>query len=271
MPELPEVETIKNRLIPLLVGRRILKVEFLWPKTLLAPPVTEFNRRVDGRVIEKLDRRGKYLILCLDSTDVLLVHLRMTGAFLISEDQITISNKHVRAVMYLDGEKRLYFIDPRKFGKFQLVSGDSSTLLKLGPEPMSEMFTVQYLVEILAGRKMPIKALLVVQSMIAGIGNMYADEALYQARIHPLRQAESLSLQDINELYVAIRQVLQKAIDSGGASVSDYFHPDGVKGKAQEEFRVAHRRGGNCADCGGSIMRIVVRQRGTYLCPKCQK
>jgi formamidopyrimidine-DNA glycosylase len=270
MPELPEVETIKNRLMPLVVGKRIQSVEFLYPKTLLAPSLAEFNRRVEDSVIEELDRRGKYLILRLDNGDALLVHLRMTGSFLVGEDK-SLPDKHTCAVVHLDSGLKMFFIDPRKFGKFQLVSGDSSPLLKLGPEPLSDMFTTQLLIDIMAGRKIPVKALLVDQSLIAGIGNMYADEALYEARIHPLRTADGLSIQEIKQLHIAVRQVLKKAIESGGASVSNYFHPDGAKGKAQEGFKVAHRKGKKCTTCGELIERIVVRQRGTYFCPNCQR
>jgi len=270
MPELPEVETIKKQLMPLVVGHRILSIEFLWPKTLLSPSVTEFNQLVEGHVIKELDRRGKYLILHLDNGDAILVHLRMTGSFLVCEDN-TLSSKHTRAVVHLDGGLKMFFIDPRKFGKFQLVSEESSPLLKLGPEPMSDIFTAQRLSAVIEGRKIPVKALLVDQTVVAGIGNMYADEALYESGIHPLRTADSLSVQEIERLHGAIRQVLKKAIESGGASVSNYFHPDGAKGNAQEDFQVAHRRGENCLTCGEPIERIVVRQRGTYFCPKCQQ
>ena len=270
MPELPEVETIKSQLIPLVVGRRIQSVEFLWQKILLTPSVEEFNQRVEKRLIERLDRRGKYLILCLDNGDALLVHLRMTGSFLVGEDN-TLPNRHVRAVVHLDNGLKMFFVDPRKFGKFQLLSGDSSALLKLGPEPMSDVFTEQRLTAILDGKKSPVKALLVDQSMIAGIGNMYADEVLYEAGIHPLRLASSLSSQEIIRLHGAIKRILKEAIDSGGASVSDYFHPDGTKGKAQESFKVAHRSAKNCFVCGRLIERIVVRQRGTCFCPNCQR
>ena len=269
MPELPEVETIKNQLAPLVVGRRVLSVDFLWAKTLLSPSIADFNKCIEDRVIEGVTRRGKYLILGLDDNSALLVHLRMTGSFLVSEDKTL--PKHTRAVIRLDNGLNMYFIDPRKFGKFQLVSGDNSPLLKLGIEPLSDMFTLDNFTGILSGKKIAIKALLVEQSMIAGIGNMYADEALFEACIHPLRAADSLSIQEIHRLHGAIRQVLSKAIESGGASVSNYFHPDGVKGKAQEGFKVAHRRGENCFVCDSPIERIVVRQRGTYFCPDCQR
>ncbi|MCL2707311.1 MAG: bifunctional DNA-formamidopyrimidine glycosylase/DNA-(apurinic or apyrimidinic site) lyase [Dehalococcoidia bacterium] len=270
MPELPEVETIKNQLMPLVVGRRIQSVEFLWTKTLLAPSIAEFDQAIRDRVIEGVDRRGKYLILRLDSANVLLVHMRMTGSFLVSNGNEPPS-RHTRVVVYLDNGLRMFFVDPRKFGKFQLVSEDNSPLSRLGMEPMTGAFTAQRLSAVMTGRKIPVKVLLVDQSILAGIGNMYADEALFEALIHPLRSADSLSEQEIARLRGAIISVLTKAIESGGASVSNYFHPDGLKGKAQESFKVAHRKGENCIICRTPIERIVVRQRGTYFCPNCQR
>jgi len=269
MPELPEVETIKNELAPLVTGHRVKSVEFLWPKTLLSPTLAEFESRVKGRVITSLDRRGKYLILRLDSGDSIIVHLRMTGSFLVSKDS-TLPDSHTRAVIHLDDGANVYFIDPRKFGKFQLVSDDDWTTGKLGPEPLSEGFTTKVLAHLLEGKKAPIKALLIDQQLIAGIGNMYADEALYEARIHPLRPSGSLSAEEIKRLHRAIRQVLRSAIASKGASISNYFRPEGEKGSAHQGFKVAHRRGGECPVCGGPVERIVVRQRGTYFCPACQ-
>jgi formamidopyrimidine-DNA glycosylase len=269
MPELPEVETIKNELAPLAVGRRIKSVEFLWAKTLLSPSIPEFDARVKGQRIKSLERRGKYLILRLENGDSLLVHLRMTGSFLVSRDK-ALPSKHTRAVIHLDDGANMYFIDPRKFGKFQLVSGGPvKALEKLGPEPLADSFTSAVLGKLLKGRKAPIKAALVDQEVIAGIGNMYADEVLYESRINPLRSSDSLSPEEIKRLHKAIRQVLKRAIENKGASISNYFRPGGEKGSAHEEFKVAHRKG-ECPVCGGPIKRIVVRQRGTYFCPVCQ-
>ena len=269
MPELPEVETIKNELAPLVTGRRIKSVEFLWAKTLFSPSLDEFESRVKGRTIASLGRRGKYLIVRLDSGDSILVHLRMTGSFLVSREKKP-PDSHIRAIIHLDDGSNMFFIDPRKFGKFQLVSGDEWSRGKLGPEPLSDEFTTKVLAQLLSGKKAPIKAVLIEQELIAGIGNMYADEALYEARIHPLRMADSLSGEEIKRLHRAIRHVLKTAIESGGASISDYFRPGGERGSAHEGFKVAHRRGGECPVCGGPIARIVVRQRGTYFCPGCQ-
>jgi len=270
MPELPEVETIKRELAPLVTGRRVKSVEFLWAKTLLSPSIAEFDSRVDGRRITELGRRGKYLIMRLDSGDSILVHLRMTGSFLVSRDQ-SLPDSHARAIIHLDDGSNMFFIDPRKFGKFQLVEDASTKVFdKLGPEPLSAAFTSKSLAGRLRGHKIPVKAVLVDQEVVAGIGNMYADEALYEARIHPLRMADSLSGEEIKRLHRAIRQVLKTAIENKGASIANYFRPGGEHGTAHKEFKVAHRRGEECPACGGPIERIVVRSRGTYFCPGCQ-
>jgi len=269
MPELPEVETIKNELAPLVTGRRIRSVDFLWAKTLVSPSMSEFDSRVKGKLVTGIERRGKYLIFNLESGDSLLVHLRMTGSFLVSPDK-SMTSKHTRAVIHLDDGANMYFIDPRKFGKFQLV-GDLrvKALEKLGPEPLPASFTSAALARLLEGRKAPIKAALVDQEFIAGIGNMYADEILYESRLNPLRPSDSLTPDEIKRLHKAIKLVLKRAIENKGASISNYFRPGGEKGTAHEGFKVAHRKG-ECPVCGGPIERIVVRQRGTYFCPVCQ-
>jgi len=270
MPELPEVETIKRELAPLVAGRRIKSVEFLWAKTLLSPSVAEFNSRVNGRRITELGRRGKYLIIRLDNGVSILVHLRMTGSFLLGMGK-ELPDSHTRVMIHLDNGLNMFFIDPRKFGRFQLVGDeDVNALNKLGPEPLSDAFTSATLAAHLSGCKIPIKAALVDQEVVAGIGNMYADEALFEARIYPLHAADSLSGDEIERLHRAIRHVLKEAIENKGASIANYFRPGGEHGTAHKEFKVAHRRGEDCPVCGGPIERIVVRQRGTYFCPSCQ-
>ncbi|MCL2140393.1 MAG: bifunctional DNA-formamidopyrimidine glycosylase/DNA-(apurinic or apyrimidinic site) lyase [Dehalococcoidia bacterium] len=269
MPELPEVETIKNQLSPLVIGKHIQRIEFLWPNTLLSPSFDEFKQRTEGSIIESIGRRGKYLILRLSKDEVLLIHLRMTGSLLASNDS-TQPNRYTRAIIHLTDGFKIFFIDPRKFGKFHLITDSDSPLLRLGPEPLEKLFTRKYLASIISGKRAPIKATLLDQSLIAGIGNMYADEALYAANIYPLRSAGDLSEREIEKLHDAIKRVLRTAIENGGASVSDYFQPDGGKGHAQEFFIVAHRKGQRCPKCQSPIERIVVNQRGTYYCPKCQ-
>jgi formamidopyrimidine-DNA glycosylase len=270
MPELPEVETIKNELAQLVTGRCIKSVEFLWAKTLLSPSVAEFDARVDGSCIKEIGRRGKYLIMGLDGGDSILVHLRMTGSFLVSNAK-TMPSKHVRAIIHLDAGLNMFFIDPRKFGKFQLVCDkQASALDKLGMEPLSTAFTSELLNQLLAAHKIPIKSVLLDQGVIAGIGNMYADEVLFEAGLHPLRMSDGLSMEEVKKLQRAIRLVLKNAIENKGASIANYFRPGGETGTAHEAFKVAHRRGAKCPVCGGPVERIVVRQRGTYFCPGCQ-
>jgi formamidopyrimidine-DNA glycosylase len=269
MPELPEVETIKNELLPMVSGRKIIRVEFMWPKTLFAPSQSEFDRAIKGRRITMLSRRGKYLVFKLDDGNMLLVHLRMTGSFLAGKEGSDIPG-HTRAIIFLDDGIRLFFVDPRKFGKFQLVKETNEVLEKLGPEPLEASFTAKVLAELLAIRKAPIKAVLVDQTIIAGIGNMYADEALFLARIHPLRLADSLSADETKRLRTAIREVLTEAIENKGASISNYFRPGGEVGHAHQQFKVAHRKDEGCPVCGRPLNRIIVRQRGTYFCPHCQ-
>ncbi|MFC1938805.1 bifunctional DNA-formamidopyrimidine glycosylase/DNA-(apurinic or apyrimidinic site) lyase [Chloroflexota bacterium] len=270
MPELPEVETIKNELAPLVRGRRITGITLGWEGIVKKPPLAEFCARLTGQVITGLRRRGKYLIFSLESGQVLVIHLKMTGSLLVSHASDEPS-KYIRAVLHLDNGGEIRFRDPRKFGAMWLVADAESLVGKLGPEPLEEDFTAQVLAERLVKRKAPIKPLLLDQNFIAGIGNMYADEALYDAKIHPLRPASSLSQEEITRLHKAIYEVLRAAIGNKGASVENYFRPGGELGTAHFEFRVAHGLGGKlCPQCGTPIERISVRNRGTYFCPKCQ-
>lgn len=267
MPELPEVETIKNELSPYVIGRTITGVDIFWEKMVREPAVLEFRRRVTGWKIFDITRRGKYLFFHLDSGEKLIMHMKMTGSLLIDPPD----DKFARAIFKFDDGKVLHFRDPRKFGVMWLAADESAVMRKLGPEPIDEDFKPETLAEILRKRTAPVKAVLLDQAIIAGIGNMYADESLYEAKIHPARPAESLSDEEIKRLYRAIRRVLRAAIKAGGASVRNYYRPDGNLGCAHDEFRVAHGTGNLCPRDGTPIIRIVVRGRGTYLCPKCQR
>lgn len=269
MPELPEVETIRNELTPLIVGRTITDVSVLWEKMVREPSLEEFRQRMIGQRVTGLSRRGKYLFIHLESEDLWVVHLKMTGSLLVSRD-LSEPPRFTRAIFCLDNNACIYFRDPRKFGMMRLVKDADSVVGKLGPEPLEPGFTAALLAKILKGRKAPIKAILCDQQIIAGIGNMYADETLFQAKIHPLRAGSSLTQGEIGRLRHAIINVLQAGIRSKGASVENYFRPDGSKGSAHIEFRVAHQRGEPCCRCGTPIERIVVRGRGTYFCPQCQ-
>ncbi len=269
MPELPEVETVKNELAPHILGRTFTDVTLLWDGIVKAPTAEEFRSRLTGQTITGLFRHGKYLVLALNSEDLLIIHMKMSGSLLLSHDSKE-PPKYTRATFHLDGNTRIFFRDPRKFGRVWLVRDWRAAAQKLGPEPLDPEFTPQVLAERLRNRKAPIKALLCDQSVIAGIGNMYADEALFAAGIHPLRSGASLTPAEIECLYHAIQQTLRTAIDNKGASIVNYYRPGGETGTAHFEFKVAHGRGKNCPNCGGPIQRITVRNRGTYFCPKCQ-
>ncbi|MBA7527575.1 Formamidopyrimidine-DNA glycosylase [subsurface metagenome] len=270
MPELPEVETIKNELPPYIVGRCITSVTLLWDGVVRQPSVEEFYSRLIGQRITEVARRGKYLILGLTSNEVLIIHLKMSGSLLL-EPASAESNKFTRAILHLDKETHLHFRDPRKLGVMWLVEDKNTIVGKLGPEPLEADFTPQLLLERLNNRTAPIKALLCDQTFIAGIGNMYADEALFAARIHPLRSGKSLSRGEVERLHDSIRQILSSAISNKGASVDTYFRPDGTLGTAHFEFKVAHYLSGRlCPVCRTPIERIPIRNRGSYFCPKCQ-
>ena len=269
MPELPEVETIKNELAPHVLGHTFTSITLLWDGIVKAPSIEEFRSRLVGQKITGLSRHGKYLVLNLTGDDWLVIHLKMSGSLLLSRDSKE-PPRYTRAVFYLDGGTRFFFCDPRKFGRVWLVSDWRTVTKNLGPEPLETDFTPQVLAQRLKNRKAPVKALLHDQSVIAGIGNMYADEALFAAGIHPLRPGGSLIQEEIERLHHAIQQTLHAAIGNKGASIVNYYRPGGETGTAHFEFKVAHGRGKNCPNCGRPIQRIPVRNRGTYFCPRCQ-
>ncbi len=268
MPELPEVETIKNELLPYVVGRNISGVTLFWNKMLRQPSLAEFYSRILGRRISGVARRSKHLIFSLSGGDSLIIHLKMSGSLIIGKDT---PPEYTRAIIHLDDGTSIFFRDPRKFGTMQLVKDKDSILGKIGPEPLESDFTPRLLARRLSKSKAPIKAVLIDQCFIAGIGNMYADEALFATGIHPLRPANSLSREEIKRLHQAIQNVLLMAIGNKGASVSTYFRPGGETGTAHFQFRVAHRGGKPCPVCGTTIERIPIRQRGSYFCSKCQQ
>jgi formamidopyrimidine-DNA glycosylase len=245
MPEMPEVETIKNELSPHIIGRSIVGVTLLWEKMLLQPSLHEFYTRIRGRKMRGLKRRGKYLIFELDNGDSLIIHLRMSGSLIMGRDS---TPEYTRAIVHLGGGTSIFFRDPRKFGKMQLVEDDGFIIRKLGPEPLEASFTAKIMAEKLKRRKAPVKAVL----------------------IDPLRPAHSLLQAEINRLYKAIQAVLVNAIDRKGASVNTYFRPGGEKGTAHSYFKVAHQKGKLCPICKTPIERISIHQRGSCYCPRCQ-
>jgi formamidopyrimidine-DNA glycosylase len=232
------------------------------------PSVKEFRRNLVEQKINSLERRGKYLIFRLSSGNVLIIHLKMSGALLLNPKQ---ADRHARVIFHLDNNSQVVFTDRRRLGALWLVKNEQTIIGKLGPEPLTPEFTAKTLAERLQKHKAPIKAVLLDQAFIAGIGNMYADEALFAARIHPLRKANSLSPQEIRSLHKAIVDVLQSAIDSKGASVDTYKRPDGELGTAHSNFSVAHRGGKPCPVCGVPIQRLAIRNRGSYFCSNCQE
>ncbi len=268
MPELPEVETIKNELLPHVIGRQITGVTLFWQGIVRDTPVEDFRSRLLGQRVSGLGRRGKYLLFQLSSGEILVIHLRMTGSLLLNSAPS--DGRFVRAIIHLSDGIELSFRDPRKFGVMWLAPEERVIGDRLGPEPLEESFTFEVLAGRLHNRTAPIKALLLDQEFIAGIGNMYADEALFAAKIHPLRAGGSLSRAEIVKLHHAIQRVLQAAIASQGASVLNYYRPGGGLGTAHFGFSVAHRGGEFCPNCGTPIKRLAIRNRGSYFCPVCQ-
>jgi formamidopyrimidine-DNA glycosylase len=267
MPELPEVETIKNELAPWLVGQSFTKVVILDAKLVSGCSAQEVRRGLIGQKIESLERRGKYLIFHLSNGGSLIIHLRMTGSLLLNPEGV---DRYARAAFHLSNRHCFVFNDRRRLGVMWLVDDAETVVCKLGPEPLDRSFTADILRQRLSRHHIPIKAALLDQHIVAGIGNMYADEALFAARIHPLRKADALSPKDVRTLHNAIRRILRAAIGSKGASVDTYVRPEGEPGTAHSNFKVAHKKGEPCPVCGSTIERCVVQNRGTYFCPRCQ-
>jgi formamidopyrimidine-DNA glycosylase len=271
MPELPEVETFVVDLRPQLAGRQIVGAHVLWPRTLAEPDLPAFEARLRDQRIVGLDRRGKYLLCRLDSGDTLIVHLRMTGRLeILPAGSPALAGPHVRAWLDLAEGEHLVFTDPRKFGRIWLVADDQKILGKLGPEPLAWDFTPERLAERLRGRRVAIKALLMDQRVVAGLGNIYADEALFLAGIHPLRPGADLSDDAVRHLHEAIRLVLGEAIGQRGTTLRDYHPPYSAEGAYQNHLRVYGQADRPCPRCGTPIRRIRVTQRSTHFCPHCQ-
>jgi formamidopyrimidine-DNA glycosylase len=270
MPELPEVETVRRELSPQITGSHIKKVWLGWDGIVRLPSAVEFQKRIKGQPIKDIARRGKYLIFHLESPEMMIVHLKMTGSLIIRPDDEP-PEKLDRAIIYLDNGLAIHFHDPRKFGRLWLTDDLTQIIKKMGPEPFGDGFTPEYFRDGLMKRQAPIKPVLLDQGFIAGIGNMYADESLFATKIHPLRPASSLSAREVKELYRVIKEILAAAIENRGASIRNYFRPDGTPGTAHFSFQVAHGIKDTCSRCGRPIKRLVVRGRGTYICNNCQR
>jgi formamidopyrimidine-DNA glycosylase len=270
MPELPEVETVVRGLREPLAGRTIIGASTTWPRALVTPDTPLFTARIAGQPVRGVDRRAKYILIRLDP-DTLIVHLKMTGRLYVVPDASTEhADQWLRFVFQLDNGHQLRFSDARKFGRVYLVDDPARIVGALGPEPLEDAFTLDVFRARLARRSGQIKPLLLNQAFLAGMGNIYTDEALFLSQIHPQRQADTLGEDEIARLYAAIRSVLADGIAREGASVNWYRKPDGTKGKAQNSLQVYGRAGEPCLRCGHPVERIVVGQRGTHLCPACQ-
>ncbi len=273
MPELPEVETMVRDLRAHLRGRVIVGATVRWQRTIAEPSARAFARRIRGHRIVALTRRGKFLIFRLRAHNVpaeryLLVHLRMTGSFRI-EPHAAPREKHIRVCLRLDDGREARFRDPRKFGRMWLVDDPARVVGKLGPEPLK--ISARTFHRLFQARRGRLKPLLLDQTFLAGIGNIYADEALWHARLHPLRRVESLTRAERGRLYRAIRRVLVRAIALGGTSIDVmYTRLDGSSGAGQNSLRAFARTAQPCYRCGAPIRKIVVAQRGTHFCPICQ-
>ena len=275
MPELPEVETVVRGLRAAgLEGARIHNVLVRWHKTVAGMSPAAFVRALRGCVIRRLTRRAKYIVAELDHDWHLLIHLRMTGQFRM-EPPSAKSDPHDRLVLILDDGRQVHFHDTRKFGRFCLVDDPLQHLAVLGPEPLEAAFTVEILRQQLAGKRRRIKPLLLDQTCVAGIGNIYADESLWLARIHPMRRADTLTRTEIDRLHQAIRSVLAKAVAADGTTLghgaTNFYSVAGRRGRNADALQVFRRTGDPCPRCGHRIVRLVVGQRGTHICPQCQR
>jgi formamidopyrimidine-DNA glycosylase len=272
MPELPEVETVRARLEPVLTGRRFERVEIHDPRLVRPYEPAEVAAELEGERVAAVERRGKYLILRFESGRVLLIHLRMTGSLRHTSGDLA-EDPHRRAVVRLDNESDVTYRDVRRFGTWLLLEpGELEPYLgaRVGEEPLDALFTAARLGERLARRRAPIKAALLDQRTLAGMGNIYVDEALWRAKIHPLRAAESLDRNELRRLHKAVRAALEAGIARQGSTLRDYALPDGGSGSMQHEFKVYGREGEPCDRCGTPISKTRVAGRGTWFCPTCQ-
>jgi formamidopyrimidine-DNA glycosylase len=275
MPELPEVETIRRQLAPALEGRRVERAEVLdarWSEPAAPSAVAD---AVEGRVVLSVGRRGKYFDVELDGEVHLVMHLRMTGNLLLVPAGDDGEQPYVRVRLGLDDGSTVLFADPRRFGTGLVLLGDDARdeyfSARLGVEPLSADFTPEALRTLAKGRRSPVKAFLLSQERIAGVGNIYADEALFRARVHPLRPVGTLRRPQLEALHEAVVESLEAGIDARGASIDDFRHTDGARGSFQDRFLVHRREGEPCPRCGTGIVKLRAAGRGTYICPRCQR
>lgn len=272
MPELPEVQTIVDELRPRLVGRTFVGLQTDWPRALATGSPSEVRARLVGQRIVAIRRRGKYVVLRLSGGDTLLLHLMMSGRLSVPSGSEP-CDRHTHVRLPLDDGNELRFRDVRKLGRAYLVGDAREVVGQLGPEPLDEGLTLQQFRDLLARRRGRLKPLLLNQRFLAGLGNIYTDEALFAARLHPLRTADTLDDQETQRLYHAIRGVLARAVADQGTTLGDaaYRRPGGQYGSFQKQLQVYGRTGQSCLACDANIRRIVVGGRGTHFCPHCQK
>jgi formamidopyrimidine-DNA glycosylase len=274
VPELPEVETVRARLEPALLGRTLAHVEIFDPRLTRPFEPAEVASSLTGERVEAVERRGKYLIVRFESGSVLLVHLRMTGSFRHARADRSGNDAHVRAVVTLDDGSDVVYRDVRRFGTWLLVDAselDTYLDARIGREPLQRGFGPAALAARLVNRRAPVKAAILDQRTVAGLGNIYADEALWRARIHPLRPAGDVTADEVRALHRGIRGALRMGIARKGATLRDYAQPDGRRGSMQAEFRVYGREGEPCTRCGTPIEKTRAGGRGTWYCPTCQR
>ncbi len=274
MPELPEVETVARLIRAPLVGRRIEGTDVSWRRSLGGPTPRAFERAVAGATVTSVERRGKYVVVALerDGLDAgrLLVHLRMTGRLHVDPEGEP-ARPYTRVVCGLDDGSELRFVDVRKFGRFRHLTDPDQVLGELGPEPLGDEFDADWLWRALRGRRRALKPLLLDQTFLAGLGNIYVDESLFRARLHPLTPSDRVSRRKSDALWAAIRAVLAAAIEREGSSFDAFYRtPEGNPGSYQHQFQVYGRQGAPCRACARPVRRIVVGQRGTHLCTRCQ-
>jgi formamidopyrimidine-DNA glycosylase len=275
VPELPEVETIRRQLASRVAGRTIVEAEVLDPLWSAPRAPEEVEIDLHGERISSLGRRGKYLVMEFDDERFLVMHLRMTGNFLWvpAEDDVP-DRPHLRVRLVLDDGNRLLFVDQRRFGTGVVVDGrderDRYLAARVGAEPLEPGFTPEVLASAARGRKAPVKAFLLDQRRIAGVGNIYADEALFRARIHPLRPAGNLRRGEVDRLHAGIVEALEAGIARQGASIDNYRDANGARGSMQDEFLIHLREGEPCVRCGRPVEKMVAAGRGTYICRRCQ-
>lgn len=272
MPELPEVETIRRQLGPHLERRTIERLQILDSRWTLPDSAQRVEHELRGALVKRMSRRGKYLCWELSAERYLLMHLRMTGVLLLDPP---VEPPHVRVRFWLDDGHRLVYVDPRRFGTGHLLDGaagrDAYLAARLGVEPFTPSFTTDHLFRLTRARQAPIKAFLLDQRRVAGVGNIYADEALFRAGIHPLRPAGRLTRPQLDRLRAAIEDALLAGIAAKGASIDDFQHIDGARGSFQDRFLIHRRAGEPCLRCGRAVRKIMAGGRGTYVCERCQR